>query len=118
MPECLSQTASQKEVPGGIGGNPNFGTTMHRQSKAKHTASQVDAPSRVVENPYSEAALRGQNKTIEKEYTTKMSHSHDFFVDIKKNNPAIIIRGLAESNSDIASERIQLTLSNTSRISN
>ncbi len=69
--------ASRKKVPGGIGGNPNFGTTMHRQSKAKHAASQVDVPSRVVENPYSEAALRGQNKTLEKEYTTKMSRAHD-----------------------------------------
>ncbi len=37
--------ASQKEVPGGIGGNPTPGTTMHRQSETKHTTSQVDAPS-------------------------------------------------------------------------
>ncbi len=39
------RAASQKDVPGGIGGNPTSGTTVHRQSKAKHTASQVDAPS-------------------------------------------------------------------------
>ncbi len=63
---------SQKEVPGGIGGNPTSGTTLHRQSKVKHTTSQVDAPSRVVENPNSEDSPRGQNQALEVEDTKKL----------------------------------------------
>ncbi len=69
---------------------------------------QVDAPSRVVENPNSEAARRGQNKKLEVENTTKMSNAHNSSSTSKSglynSNPAVILRGLAEPNSDVASE--------------
>ncbi len=74
----------------------------------------MDAPSRVVENPNSEAAPRGQNKTLEVEDTTKMSNAQNSLstskIGLYNSNQAVIIRGLAESNSDVASERIQSDL--------
>ncbi len=82
---------------------------QRKQSLAHNIAS--GCPSRVVKNPNSEAAPRGQNKTLAVEDTIKMFNAQNSLskskIGLYNSNQAVIICGLAESNSDVASERIQ-----------
>ncbi len=102
--------ASQGEVPRRLGGNPSSEVTVQSQNKAKHTASQEDFPGKLLGNPNSEALAYNQDKASEAEGTAEMLREYSLPTPSKvgffDRSKAVIICGLAESNSIIPSERI------------